>query len=251
MMSLEDKLITIGLTEGEAKIYLLLIKNGPSTIGELSAQSPYSRAKIYTILDKLTMQGWARVVSESPKRYIAERPDKVLTEQKDTISQICSELEAELTPLYMSEKSNLGIIESLYGKAAIDRAKKMAQGAEKEIIVVSQIFTREMVKQFHDLIDITLAKGVKVIVVANKNHVEELVNKFPDIEGHAMSKLPPAGFMLVDGREFFMSAIQDDTSIPVAEEHIEAIYTTNSNFIKMMTTLMRHAMKNMKNMESD
>ena len=43
----------IGLTPGEIKVYLALLKIGQSSTGAIANESQVSRSKIYTILDKL------------------------------------------------------------------------------------------------------------------------------------------------------------------------------------------------------
>jgi sugar-specific transcriptional regulator TrmB len=48
---------SIGLTEGEIKVYLALVKLGESTTGPLGKESDVSKSKIYDILDKLAQKG--------------------------------------------------------------------------------------------------------------------------------------------------------------------------------------------------
>ena len=43
----------IGLTEGENKVYLALLKLGSSTIGRIIKEAQVSNSKIYDILDRL------------------------------------------------------------------------------------------------------------------------------------------------------------------------------------------------------
>ena len=47
----------IGLTDGEIKVYLALIKLGSSTSGPITDKSGVSRSKIYNILERLIQKG--------------------------------------------------------------------------------------------------------------------------------------------------------------------------------------------------
>jgi len=49
----------IGLTNGEAKTYMALLRLGSSTTGPIAKQAQISRSKIYFILDKLEKKGLA------------------------------------------------------------------------------------------------------------------------------------------------------------------------------------------------
>ena len=48
-----------GLTPGEIKVYIALLKLGPSTTGPIIEKSHVAKSIIYQILDKLTTKGFA------------------------------------------------------------------------------------------------------------------------------------------------------------------------------------------------
>ncbi|RMD45562.1 TrmB family transcriptional regulator, partial [Candidatus Pacearchaeota archaeon] len=53
----EALLKEIGLTNGETKVYLSLIKIGESTVGPIAKKSGVSLSKIYEILNNLIKKG--------------------------------------------------------------------------------------------------------------------------------------------------------------------------------------------------
>jgi len=68
----------IGLTEGEVKVYLALIKLGPSTSGPITDKSRVSRSKIYNILERLIQKGLVSyILKEKTRYYQAEDPIKI------------------------------------------------------------------------------------------------------------------------------------------------------------------------------
>jgi len=68
----------IGLTEGETKVYIALIKLGTSTSGPITDKSGVSRSKIYNILERLMQKGLVSyVIQQKTKHYQAEDPIKI------------------------------------------------------------------------------------------------------------------------------------------------------------------------------
>ncbi|MBS3086603.1 hypothetical protein J4422_02780 [Candidatus Pacearchaeota archaeon] len=93
----------IGLTPGEAKVYLALLKIGQSSTGAITKESQVSRSKLYIILDKLTKKGLvgslirgkvAYFSAMEPKRIInyLEEKTKHFNQQKEIIQKILPEL---------------------------------------------------------------------------------------------------------------------------------------------------------------
>lgn len=98
-----DQLIDVGLTPGEAKVYLAMIHIGPSRVGKIVEISGVSQSKIYNVLDRLILKGLASYnlqdnikyfQSLEPSRlheYIQRKEDEV-RRQKEVLTQIISDL---------------------------------------------------------------------------------------------------------------------------------------------------------------
>ncbi len=96
----------IGLTEGEVKVYLALLKIGVTKTGPLCVKAGVSSSKVYKILDRLEKKGLAGHVLKGgvkyyrglePKRivdYIDER-EKELEEKKKLVLEMLPELEKQ------------------------------------------------------------------------------------------------------------------------------------------------------------
>src|SRR3989344_1798852 len=68
----------IGLTDGEIRVYLALIKLGPSTSGPITDKSKVSSSKIYNILERLMQKGIVSyIIKEKTRYYQAEDPLKI------------------------------------------------------------------------------------------------------------------------------------------------------------------------------
>jgi len=75
----EELLEGIGLTRGESKVYLTLLKVGETTTGKIIDESGLSSGKIYEILERLIKKGLvAYIVKEKTKYFSATTPKKIL-----------------------------------------------------------------------------------------------------------------------------------------------------------------------------
>ena len=96
----------IGLTEGEAKVYLALLRLGVTKTGQLAKEASVSLSKVYTILDRLIKKGLAaNVLRGKVKHFTAIEPKRVLEymekrkkeieEKTELVKRIMPELELE------------------------------------------------------------------------------------------------------------------------------------------------------------
>ncbi|MFQ5620783.1 MAG: TrmB family transcriptional regulator [Candidatus Nanoarchaeia archaeon] len=101
---METKILEeLGLTAGEIKAYLALLKLGSSSTGPLANESQVSRSKLYHILDKLEKKGLASHVDKSGVTYYqAVEPKKIhdlFRQKRDQLARLEEEFEAFLPKL--------------------------------------------------------------------------------------------------------------------------------------------------------
>ena len=97
----EEKLIHIGLTSGEARVYLALLKLRESTVGPLSKESKVAYSKIYDVLSRLMEKGLASYsVKEKTKHYQAAPPERLneYVDKRKQSAQAAEEIVAKLIP---------------------------------------------------------------------------------------------------------------------------------------------------------
>lgn len=94
----------IGLTNGEIKVYLALLKIGENSTGAITKESQVSRSKLYFILDKLSKKGLVSHVLKGKVSYFkAMEPKRILNymdeknlefnKKKDEIKGLIQKLE--------------------------------------------------------------------------------------------------------------------------------------------------------------
>ncbi len=104
----EKILEEIGLTKGEIKVYLSLLRIGQTTTGKIIDEAGISSGKIYEILDKLVRKGLASYITKDKTKYFsAASPHRILDyihEKESKLKQKEQELLKELPKLIAAEK---------------------------------------------------------------------------------------------------------------------------------------------------
>lgn len=100
---MEFELQKLGLTKGESKVYLSLLKLGNSKVGKVVKESGVSYSKVYDILDRLAQKGlvstslqknvrhYQAVEPYRLKEFIEKKEAEVL-DQKQTLKKIMKDL---------------------------------------------------------------------------------------------------------------------------------------------------------------
>lgn len=139
----------LGLTDGEIKVYLALIRLGETTSGPLVEESRVSVSKIYSILDRLAKKGLAsHIVKQKTKYFKAADPNRLvvyvqekeaeLKEQEQKIKAMIPLLQMERESAMTAETAQ--VYEGMRGlQTARERTLKiMKEGDEMWIIGIAR-----------------------------------------------------------------------------------------------------------------
>lgn len=104
---MDTKLLeSIGLTPGETKVYLALIRLGETKTGPLAKEAEVSSSKVYKILDRLIKKGLAGHVIKGKIKYFSAVPpesiieymnkkEEELKQKKEQVLRLIPELESQ------------------------------------------------------------------------------------------------------------------------------------------------------------
>ncbi|MBN2330219.1 MAG: hypothetical protein JXC85_00210 [Candidatus Aenigmarchaeota archaeon] len=96
-------LVRLGLTEGEASVYLALLESGPSTVGPIVKRAGVAYSNVYEILDRLTKKGLVSFIIKSKTRHFQaaeptglheyiDRKEKEIRDEKRIVERLIPEL---------------------------------------------------------------------------------------------------------------------------------------------------------------
>src|SRR5260370_19006142 len=101
-----QSLMKLGLTEYEARIYVVLSKMGPRNASEISFLGKVPRPKTYGAIRGLASKGLLRIVPGKPERYIAVSPNDVLIPLVEKLNRETSECVAVLETVTLAFESS-------------------------------------------------------------------------------------------------------------------------------------------------
>jgi HTH-type transcriptional regulator, sugar sensing transcriptional regulator len=102
-MTLISELVLLGLTDGEARVYLSLLKLGSSKVGAIVRNSHVSYSKVYDVLERLGSKGLVSHITIGEIKYFnsvepyrlhdyIQSKEKKLRSQKEIINKIIPDL---------------------------------------------------------------------------------------------------------------------------------------------------------------
>ena len=168
----------IGLTDGEVRVYLALLKLGATKTGKLATSAKVSSSKVYKILARLEQKGLAsHVLREgvtyyqalSPKHlleYLDEEKTKI-DEKKKVVEELMPSLEQYLQT---TDKTQATVYTGLKSVSNIFRniLEELKKG--EEYFVIGARYVPELPEQmrfFQKYHQLRALKGIKVNMLAN------------------------------------------------------------------------------------
>ncbi len=133
-----EKLMRLGLSEYEAKVYSALVALGKASARDIHEVSGVPRARVYDVLRKLARKGFVDIEEGEPKEFSAVSPKIAIGRLRDEIIKIAEECITELESMKPERKY-------LYSPALvtrgerniIERIKESIAEAKSEILIVS------------------------------------------------------------------------------------------------------------------
>lgn len=90
-MEVQEVLRDFGLTEQEARVYMMLLQNGPSLAGVISRKTGIHRRNVYDITDRLAKKGIIGYIVKNNRRlFEAANPEKfldILKEKENSVRE--------------------------------------------------------------------------------------------------------------------------------------------------------------------
>jgi sugar-specific transcriptional regulator TrmB/predicted hydrocarbon binding protein len=137
----------LGLTEYQARVYLILLDLGISKASQIPTLSRVPRTRIYSTMNQLHEKGLVEIIPESPIKYkpvpIEDYLERVAESHRQTASDIVDKkdfLTNEFAIRAIAEAEETGGFEAIYGRRNVrDRLNRMYEESEREILSVGTV----------------------------------------------------------------------------------------------------------------
>src|SRR3989338_6719363 len=170
----------IGLTEGEIKVYLALLRLGETTVGAIGRESKVSKSKMYDILDKLIERGFVGYIIKSGTKFFAANDPRMILEyinkKAEDIEKTKKEAE-KILPKLSLQRATLGkkktaeIYEGFHGLKAVreELILTLKKGDEFLVLGAPRLFNEKWEAWFLDFHRRREARGVGMRIIYNSN----------------------------------------------------------------------------------
>lgn len=212
-MDLQAKLEAVGFTEYEAKVYLALLQEYPTTGYQISKKAGVPRSMVYEALGRLNARGAVlETVEERATLYRPLPPDVLLDHHEAEHGQLISELREGLPRLYASHEEDR--VWTVSGRTSVlSYAAQMIREAQDEVYLVladadlEALF--EDVSEAHD-------RGLDVSTVLTGDAGLDIgrVVRHPPLESE-LQGLTDMLVVIVDGRETLITSNEVETTATI------------------------------------
>ncbi len=142
---------SLGLTEREAEVYLILLDTGSTTTGQIIKKSGLHKATVYSILQRLIDQGMVSyVVKDGIRFFEAADPENlldVLREREENLLEILPDLKKKKE--LAKQKQEAYVLEGVKGiKTARDRSLKILNKGEEILILGASPFSHKPLESY-------------------------------------------------------------------------------------------------------
>jgi len=179
----EKTLEALGLTRGEAKVYLALNKLGEVTVGPIGKESKVSKSKMYDILDKLIAKGLVSYITRNGTKYFSTNdPQMILSyiqKKKDELEETQKEVEEIIQNLTLQRTLThhhklAEIYEGFHGLKMMREELMLTLKKNDELLVLGapKIANEKWEAWFMDFHKRREAKGVGMRIIYNSNAYE-------------------------------------------------------------------------------
>jgi len=183
MKKWEKYLKNLGLSETESKLYLEVLKMGPSSVQDIARKTDLSRVSVYSLIENLTKLGLMTSVQKKKKTlYAVEPPERIisLAEKKEQdIHQALKEIKSNIQELKLAQSGDRPIVKMYEGSEVFLAMQedmllsKVDQISEfGNLDEIDKIYPYEQLKPLHK--KITNLKVKRKIIYQTKNKLTRI-----------------------------------------------------------------------------
>ncbi len=222
----------IGFSENEAKAYMALLLENPSTAYDIAKRSAVPTSKIYEVLAKLSEKGAVFEIDDKEKcRYVPLPPDELITNHKNRLEGTLAELREGLNEL--KSNADLSFMRTIrdYGYL-LDKARQIIEDARETVLL--SVWPREL-DLLKPALKQSIARGVKIAIVHFGQTKIQLGQIFAHpIEDTIFAEKGGQGLVVVtDSKEVLFAKVTNTGTA-------EGVHSISKGFVAMAEDYIKH-----------
>ncbi|MBI4116902.1 helix-turn-helix domain-containing protein [Candidatus Pacearchaeota archaeon] len=225
----EEELKKIGLTDGEARVYLALLNLNSSTVGPIAKKSKVAYSKIYEVLERLLEKGLVSYITKEKTKYFQAlepgRLNEYIEKKKIELEKNEKDLE-NLIPLLKSHlnKETAREAEIFVGENGLMTAHEilLEKAKEKSKLRFFYIFNPEYDERVYDFfygrlnfngkktIPMLKQKKMKWLGIINGENIKKKFKKYPKLIVQRRANFPIPGNIDITDNSVLIAVWSDD-----------------------------------------
>ncbi|MDO4977045.1 MAG: helix-turn-helix domain-containing protein [Eubacteriales bacterium] len=219
-----ELLLHFGLTRQEAKIYILLLREGPLSGYEAAKRTGISRSNAYGALAALVEKGAAYILEEQAVQYQAVSIEEFCDNNLHFLTEVAKELKASMPA---QKKRNENYVTIRGQRNVEDKCRNMLLQVESRVYLS---VTSEILDRFKKELKILVDAGKKVVLITNTTY---------DLEGAILYQTPREDTqirLITDSRYALTGEMSD-------EWQTTCLYSENPNLVKLLKEALTNEIK--------
>jgi sugar-specific transcriptional regulator TrmB len=239
----------LGLTEYESRLYLSLIKQGPTKASQLSFFGQVPRTKAYGAIKELQRKGLLRVIPGKPELYEAASPNEVLfpliskfnremKDSEDVVQSLAVTFEASKYTKREAPKQSEEFWKMDGRQAIYNKLNQVMLDASKSIYYsTTETGLIRAYKAHAEALDRAHTRGATVRLLSPITATNSsIAREFSEIVELKPAERPLAHFVLIDSKQLIVfDCMPDDAN--TREGHDSAIWTTSTLLVDLFERL--------------
>jgi len=203
---------TLGLSEGEAEVYRLLLRAGEASVGDISRGCAFSRARIYGILDNLVARDAAHQVSAHPRTYVPENPRRLAEMRLREVEAACAAAEETLIPLYETQERTYTESVTVRDMGVFQQVEEMCLRATESIDGIAAFLPSAIPDSLCRAFASASHAGVRVRLLFPLGEAPLDLARFPGKYEIRRAATPAAGMFIIDQAELLIGGLEKPES---------------------------------------
>lgn len=251
--SLTERLISCGLTEKEAQIFLELSLSGPGKASDVARRTNRSRMDTYNQLKRLADRGLVRATVERPMRFIPlpveDALDVLVREREESIQRIKGQREVLKDAIKPLPEADSRVVDATFRlhqdrRTIHSQIHKMIRDAREQVLIAA---TKRSLGRYASaglLADLRV-KGdenvrVRVLTQVDEHNLDAVLEAGSGPHQIRHSDRIGSNLLIVDGKAILNSLVFDDAPGSKGKEDV-ALWTDSTDFVRAQKAFFEEA----------
>jgi HTH-type transcriptional regulator, sugar sensing transcriptional regulator len=219
----------LGFSTYEARVYLGLLQQSPTTGYQLSKLSGVPRSRVYETLERLTAKGYAVALQTEPVEYSPLAVRELLVHLQEHFDGTLSTLETELRKVSTAPATES--IWNLRGREDIlRRAQTMISHAQESIYLVGR---GETLQELQLELEAATRRGIRIVVISCGENTLEVEKHYRHaFEAELVQQCDMSLNVVADGMEVLVGQTEPPETCQAAWSHSAALILVTEEYIR-------------------